>query len=79
MEYTYEVTFNMSRISINELLTSFEMQGVKLVRPITILFTFTKEMSKERLDKVIDIFIEESKKKDLLHEVISIKEIKDIN
>lgn len=78
MDYIYEVAMNVSRISINNLLESFEMQKVKLVRPITISFVFTKEMSKERLDKVIDIFIEESKKKDLLHEVISIKEVKDI-
>jgi len=68
----------MSRISINNLLESFEVQKVKLIRPITISFIFTKEMSKEQLGKVIDIFIEKSKEHDLLHEVVSIKEVKEI-
>lgn len=76
MDYIYEVEMEVSRISLNELLRAFEQQEVKLVRIITVVFTFNKEMSEERLNKVIDIFIEESKKQDLLHKVVSIKEVK---
>jgi len=79
MEYKYEVLMHRSNMNLNSLLEAFEQQKVKLITPITVVFTFTKEMPRERLDKVIDIFIEESKKHDLLHEVVSIKEVKDIN
>jgi hypothetical protein len=75
MEYKYEVEFKVSKISLNSLLESFEQKKVKIVAPILATFVFTEKMTPERLQKVIDVFINKGKEIDLLHEVVSIKEV----
>ena len=75
MEYKYEVEFKVSKISLNSLLESFEQKKVKIVAPILTTFVFTEKMTPERLQKVIDVFINKGKEIDLLHEVVSIKEV----
>ena len=76
MDYIYKVTFKVSSISLNSLVSVLERWECKITKTEKVSFIFDKEISKERLDKVIDIFIEESKKIDLLYEVEKIEEVR---